>query len=290
MRDAFRRFGADQAARRTARALRAARAGEADRIRHMLSTDPQLARATTGGNTVLEWLTQSDFAPPQPEIVDLLIDAGAGLDRALNLAGCWNLAEMCGQLLAAGADPQARADAGITPLESAAMHGSAAAVDVLIKHGLHRPSLWLAAAAGQLDLVKSWVRDHRSLRRNPGPYRPNWADVGRPPGDSPSGDPAEIIAEAFTFAALNGRCEVAEYFLDIGVDIDSRPYKSTTGLHFAIQFKQPEMVRTMLGLGASVTIRDEVFNADATGWAKACDDGTEVSAEIVRRIAAVKPR
>ena len=251
-----------------------------------MGADPQLVHYSTGGNTILEWLTQPDFAPPQPGIVDLLIDAGAGLDRALNLAGCWNLAELCGQLLAAGADPKARADAGITPLESAAMHGSVAAADVLIEHGLHRPGLWLAAAAGQLDLVKTWVGLDRSLHREPGLYRPNWADVGRPAGRPPANDPEEIIAEAFTFAALNGRRHVAEYLLDIGVDIDCRPYKNTTGLHFAIQFRKPEMVKFLLERGASATLRDEVFAADAAGWAAACDDGTDVSAEIGRQVGA----
>ena len=112
----------------------------------------------------------------------MLVGAGARLDRALNLAGCWNLADLCRQLLAAGADPAARADAGITPLESAAMHGATEAADALVEHGLHRRTLWLAAAAGLLPTVQDWVAADGSLQADPGPYRPNWADVGRPAG------------------------------------------------------------------------------------------------------------
>ena len=49
----------------------------------------------------------------------------------------------------------ARADADLTPLESAAMHSSTEAADVLVEHGLHRPTLWLAAASGLLQRAQA---------------------------------------------------------------------------------------------------------------------------------------
>lgn len=254
--------------------------GDVDGLRAALEADPEAVDLKIGGDTMLELMTQPEGGPPAPEIVGVLIEAGAYLDRALNLAGCWNLADLCGQLLAAGADPAARADADITPLESAAMHSSTEAADVLVAHGLHRPSLWLAAAAGLLPEVRDWVAPDGSLLADPGPYRPNWADVGRPVGEPPTDDPAEIVGEALVFAALNGRRGVVDYLLDAGADIDARPYRNTTGLHFAIQFQRAEMVSHLLDRGASVTIEDANHGSDAAGWAQACDDDSETATTI----------
>ena len=261
-------------------ALHALLTEDVDGLRAALEADPGVVNLRVGENTMLEWMTQPEGGVPSPELVAVLIDAGADLDRALNLAGCWNLADLCTQLLAAGADPAARADAGITPLESAAMHSSTEAADVLVGHGLHRPSLWLAAASGLLAEVQRWVSSDGSLQADPGPYRPNWADVGRPAGPPPSDDPADIVGEALVFAALNNRREVVDYLLDSGADIDAGPYQNTTALHFAVQFQRSDMVRHLLDRGASVAIHDANHNADASGWAEACDDGSAAAASI----------
>ena len=239
--------------------------GDADGLQASLIADPQVVTLKVEGNTLLEWTTQPGVAPPSPEVVDVLIDAGAELNRALNLAGCWNLPALCGQLLAAGADPAARADANITPLESAAMHSSIEAADVLVAAGLHRPGLWLAAACGLLDKVKRWVSADGSLLDDPGAYRPNWA---------------------FVFAALNNRRIVVDYLLDVGVGIDARPYRNTTALHFAIQFHRLEMVRCLLERGASAAILDDTYGSDAAGWAQACDDGSERAGTIRELVSA----
>ena len=261
-------------------ALHALLTGDAGGLRAALEAEPGVVNVKIGDNTMLEWMTQPEGGPPSPEMVGVFIDAGAHLDRALNLAGCWNLADLCTQLLAAGADPAARADAGITPLESAAMHSSVEAADVLVAHGLHRPSLWLAAASGLLTKVRDWVGPDGSLRADPGPYRPNWADVGRPAGAPPTDDPAEIVGEAFVFAALNNRRAVVDYLLDAGADIDARPYQDTTALHFAVQFQRLDMARHLLDRGASAAIEDANHGSDAAGWARACDDGSATATEI----------
>lgn len=261
---------------------------DVDGLRAALEADPEVVNLKIGNDTMLELMTQPEGGPPSPEVVDVLIDAGAYLDRALNLAGCWNLAGLCAQLLAAGADPAARADAGITPLESAATHSATEAADVLVAHGLHRPSLWLAAAAGLLPEVRDWVGPDGSLRTDPGPYRPDWADVGRPAGAPPTDDSAQIVGEAFVLAALNNRRDIVDYLLDAGADIDSRPYQNTTALHFAIQFQRAEMVRHLLDRGAAATIKDANFGSDASGWAQACDDGSETAASIRTMVGATR--
>ena len=260
-------------------ALHALLVGDVDGLRAALEADPGAVNLKVGGDTMLELLTQPG-AEPSSEMAGVLMGLGADLDRALNLAGCWNLADLCAQLLAAGADPAARADAGITPLESAAMHSSVEAADVLVAHGLHRPTLWLAAASGLVAEVRDWVAIDGSLLADPGPCRPNWADVGRPSGAPPTDDPAEIVGEALVFAALNDRRHVVNYLFHTGADIDARPYQNTTALHFAIQFHRPGMVRRLLDWGASAAIEDANHGADATGWAEACDDGSEAAAEV----------
>lgn len=264
-------------------ALEAMLHGDVDALISAIEVDPEIVKISWGDNTLLEWVTQ----PPHgidDDVVDVLIERGSRLDRALNLAGCWNQADLCARLLEAGADPSVRADAGITPLESAAMHGSTQAADVLAAHGLHRSTLWLAAASGLLDDVRSWVSPGGSLRRGPGPYRPNWADVGRPAGAPPSDNPSEILGEAFVFAAANERIEVAKYLRSAGADIDARPYRNTTALHLAIQFSKPEAVRHLLASGAATDVLDDNHHSDAAGWAAAClsdDPSSQRIAELV---------
>ena len=108
--------------------------------------------------------------------------------------------------------------------------------------------------------------------------------MGRPAGAEPTGDPAGIVGEALVFAALNDRREVVDYLLDAGVDVDARPYRNTTALHFAVQFGRVEMVRHLLHRGASATIEDGTHNSDAAGWARACDDGSEAAATILELV------
>lgn len=258
-------------------ALHALLVGDADGLRAALSDDPDLIGAVWNGNTLLEWATQ----PPHDvdrACISVLIDAGASLDRALGLAGCWNLPELCTQLLHAGADPTSfESEASpITPLESAAMHGSTESADVLVTHGLHRPTLWLAAATGQLDLVAEWVSLDGELLKPVGEYRPIWAHVGRPEAPAPSDEPSEILGEAFTFAAANDRREVVDHLLAAGVPIDIAPYRGITALHFAIQFGKLRMVEHLLDRGASTTAVDEEWNATPARWAEVCaDDSAE---------------
>ena len=160
------------------------------------------------------------------------------------------------------------------------MWGATEAADVLVAAGLHRRSLWLAAATGLLPAVRDWVAADGTLRAPPGPYRPHWADVGRPAGSPPTGGPTEIVGEAFVLAALNNRRRVVDYLLSTGVDVDARPYRNTTALHFAIEFRRTEMVRHLLRRGASVTITDDTYRSDAAGWARAYDDGSTAATSI----------
>lgn len=246
-----------------------------------LASDPGVVDLKVGDYTLLELMTQPSASAVNHELAQVLIDNGASMDRALNLAACWNLRALCRQLIDAGARPEVTADAGITPLESAVMHAATDAADLLVEYGLHRPSLWLAAGVGQLSQVQAWVGSDGELLLDPDHHRPDWADVGRPKGSAPTQDFDEIRGEALVFAALNGREAVVQYLLSVGVSIDARPYRNTTGLHFAIQFKQVDMVEYLLASGASVSILDDQYESDAAGWAEVCDNG-DSDAERIR--------
>ena len=82
------------------------------------------------------------------------------------------------------------------------------------------------------------------------------------------------------FAALNDRRAVVDYLLDSGVDIDARPYRNTTALHFAIQFRRRDMVQLLLNRGAAITIEDDTYQSNAAEWAHACDNGSEAATAI----------
>ena len=80
-------------------ALHALLLGDVDGLRAALEVDPEVVNLTVGGNTLLELTTQPDVSPPSAATVNVLVEAGAAVDRALNLAGCWNLPDLCTQLL-----------------------------------------------------------------------------------------------------------------------------------------------------------------------------------------------
>lgn len=278
---------ADIGDERVQRALHAILAGDPDDLRAAMDADPEIAGIRWSDNTLLEWVTQ----PPHdinPAIVEVLISSNSPLDRALNLAACWNLPDLCQQLLAAGADPSVLAEEGVTPLESAAMHGSTRSADALTPHGLHRPSLWLAAAAGLTEEVRDRVDPNGRILKDPGPYRPNLADIGHPPGPAPSDEPVEILGEALVFAGANNRPEVVDYFIACGMDINVRPYLNTTALHLAIMFHNPEAVAGLLERGASTDIPDDRHRSNAFGWAEACRNDNPDSQRIIDLLEAAR--
>ena len=80
---------------------------DAAALRSAIDADPGVVHLRTRGNTLLERATQPSTGTVPAAVVDVLISAGAKLDRALNLAGCWNLPDPATQLLQAGANPAA---------------------------------------------------------------------------------------------------------------------------------------------------------------------------------------
>lgn len=236
----------------------------------------RLAQLTAGqADTLLQMLAYHEAIPgvrlgeelgvPRAA-VDVLIGKATSLDLPLPLAAFSNRVEYVRLLLGAGADPGTRTG-GTTPLEGAIYFGNTQVVDLLAQHGIVPQALWTYAACGRLDLVRTCFDADGRLRPDAAPSRPDPADFFPvPPRIPATSDPEQVMAEAFVHACQHGRTEVVRWFLDRGLNPDSAPYLGRTGLHWAIMHSQLEAVRLLLECGADLSIRDEVFQADADGW------------------------
>jgi Ankyrin repeats (many copies) len=117
----------------------AVRAGDAAQLRQLLDDYSGLEQEDPG-MTLLCAAAQPEAGEVPREVVDVLVEAGSELDVPLNLAACFNKADMVSWLLDAGADPGATHIWGITPLQTAAYHGSREAADVLVGRAGLRPA------------------------------------------------------------------------------------------------------------------------------------------------------
>ena len=202
------------------------------------------------------------------DVVVTLIRAGSDLEGPLNLAAAHNRVEFLEMLLEFGADRNAiDATYGITPLQAAIYNGNPEAADILAREGIAPNALYVAAGAGRVDLLPQFVKRGK-LAASAFKERPNLGDVGWPQRLPPSYDPDEVLGEAFTLAAYNGRVEAAQWLLDNGADVNARPYLKTTALHFAVLGGQQKMVDWLLDHNADPTLRDAQHDGTAASWAR----------------------
>lgn len=120
------------------RLVEAAKAGDGERLRSLLSGGEDVNQRQADGATALHWAAHRD------ELENALVLIGAGADvKAANDLGVHSLwlacvngsASMVKVLLAAGADPNAAPSNGETPLMHAGRSGSGDAVELLLQHG-----------------------------------------------------------------------------------------------------------------------------------------------------------
>src|SRR3954469_4291974 len=147
----FRREWATPPEGAMARAVELVRAGDADALRALVSEHPELVHArAVHGETLLELFTQPEFEV-FPDCVDVLVEAGARVNTALNLAACFDKVALVRQLLDAGARADDIETWGFTPLQTAIYHAAVAAADLLADVALVPDTLWVAAAAGRTE-------------------------------------------------------------------------------------------------------------------------------------------
>jgi hypothetical protein len=245
-------------------ALAAIRSADADGLRDLLDADPSLTGHVHNGawGTLLEAIAQPDVVGNHlvvdlgvdPQVVTLLIERGSPLDGALNLAACFNRAELVGILLDGGADPAPDPAKGLTPLETALYHGARESAERIAARAISPLSLWSAAALGRIDLMEQ-------LSGKPQSHRPNLADVGWQPDAPPGGDEQTILDEALGHAAHNGRDDAVEWLLAHGADVNGAPYQGLTPLHFAVQFGHASTVKLLLERGADPALRERIQNS-----------------------------
>jgi ankyrin repeat protein len=161
--------------------------------------------------------------------------------------------EMARQLVAAGA----RLDAATLPFDmrpvgSALYEGNTKVALYLAQHDSEPLSITRAAGLGRLDVLRTLIGEHGTLR----PYLQ--------PGVH---DPMRALASAFRYACANGQLAIVGYLLELGLDVNVRLQDGATGMHLAAYLGHTELVRFLLHRGADKTIRDDKFDADPAGWA-----------------------
>ncbi|MCX6343890.1 MAG: ankyrin repeat domain-containing protein [Armatimonadetes bacterium] len=215
--------------------FRICRAGSPDEIRDLLSTSPELVNVIDElGFTPLHIVADSG----KDQMVGILLEHGADVaskevpqgSTPLHFASNGSVASM---LLAAGADPNAQAANGESPLYRAALRNNWDVVELL------RPltqdiMIQDAVVLGDLDEVKHLCEE------NPNIIQSRFS-LGR---------------NLLHLAATSGRENVLDYLLSMGLDINSAVNSGQTSLVSALANDKPDMVAHLLSKGANPNLRD----------------------------------
>jgi ankyrin repeat protein len=226
----------------------AAKTGDRDAVRRLVSQAADVNLADADGTTALHWAAHLNDV----EMADVLIRGGARVS-ASNRYGATPLALACengndaiiARLLHAGADPNAAGADGETALMTAARTGQPGAVKVLLAHG------------AMVDAVESWRRQTALM----------WA------ASENNVAAARLLIEAganvrarssggFTpllFAVRGGHIEAADVLLDAGAEVDETLPDGMSALVVAVTNAHYELAAHLVRRGANP-------NAAAQGW------------------------
>lgn len=292
-------------------AFQAIEAGDVPGLRDCLAAHPGLANARgTNGNSLLHLAAGCRCL----ECARALLERGADPNLAnlreatpLHQAAYGNQTELAHMLLRAGADVgvSSYGDGG-TPLVWALFWGHREVAEVLGHLGVVPANLRATAGLGRIDLLASFWDAAGHLLPGAGAHRAFYRPHTGFPDWTPSGDPQEILDEAFVYACKNERLEAMAFLLERGADIDGDPYRGTgliwaaatgkvdavrwlldhgaevdrrgtfggpthgqgvTALHIAAQSGHLEAVRLLIERGADRRLRDTLHGGDALGWA-----------------------
>jgi ankyrin repeat protein len=209
------------------------------------------------------------------------------------------------QLLAEGAsvDAEAYGDGG-TPLAFALFWGHRDAAEKLAEIAVVPRNLRMAAGLGRIDIMAELFDTAGKIKPEAGFHREfHRPHSGFPPW-TPRDDPQQIVDEALGYAARSGRIEAMAFLFKHGANVDSAPYQATslvfavlgghldaidwlldrgadinrkcgygrptgaTPLHFAAAWGgKLEAAKLLVAGGADLRIRDDTYNAPASGWA-----------------------
>jgi uncharacterized protein len=225
----------------------AVHAGDVEAIKRLLRNDPAVATARLigrdgGSGTALHLVTDwPGYFPNGPEIVRLLIDAGAdpnalttsqgsqpgpGSETPLHYAASSDDVEVAEALIDGGADLEVPGGSIGTPLDNAVGYGCWHVARLLVARGARVDKAWHAAALGMLGRLEALL------------------------GSDP---PAADVSQAFWHACAGGQRRAAEYLLSRGADLNWEPdYAHGTPLDSAggLGTRQENVISWLRGLGA----------------------------------------
>ncbi|HWA61305.1 MAG TPA: ankyrin repeat domain-containing protein [Caulobacteraceae bacterium] len=294
-------------------AFKAIKAGDEAALAAVLDAQPDLVQALgTNGNSLLSLAV----AFGRDGMIETLLARGAdpnlvnnkGANALHNLAaggraeGELARAE---RLIAAGTSVEAEAyGEGGSPLALALFWGKRALAERLARESVTPLNLRIAAGLGRVELLDALAAPDGGLLPEAGRAR----EFHRPHSGFPPWRPADerqqILDEALTYAARNGRVEAMDWLVRRGADVDAEPYNGTalvwavrqdrleaigwliahgadpnrpcglggptwlTPLHAAAAWEgRPEAARLLLRLGADSGLSDPAFKATPAGWA-----------------------
>jgi uncharacterized protein len=196
----------------------AVRAGDVEAVQRLLRNDAALATARLGSKdsgsaTPLHLVTDwPGYFPHGPQIVQLLIDAGAdpnalttcrgadtsgpGDETPLHYAASSDDADVAEALIDGGADIEVPNGSIGTPLANAVGYGCWHVARLLVARGARVDKAWHAAALGMLGRLDAIL------------------------GSDP---PAQDVSQAFWHACTGGQRRAAQYLLSRGADLNWEP-------------------------------------------------------------------
>lgn len=264
-------------------AIAAIKAGDADGLSSLVNQDRTLATARSSKShpTLLQCLVlEAVNLPNQIEMAKILIDAGAEINEPLVAAASIGNVEAAAALLDAGAS--INGTGGWSPLEESLYWGNDGVANLLLKRGASIHNLRIAAALGRIDLVARFFEHDGTLKPEAGKIDWPFGDLVGSNLHSPikaelkakvdawSHGSENIINNAFLYACMHNRMEVAKFLLAKGADINAIPPGfdySGTALHYAALRGHKAMVEFLLQNGADPNITDTKVHSSPAGWA-----------------------
>jgi uncharacterized protein len=242
----------------------AARAGDANMVRTLLTARADVHQASGDGSTALHWAAHRDDL----DMADALLRAGARVNAATDLGAtplylaCTNhSAMMVSRLLDAGADPNLPLPGGETPLMNCARTGDPAAVRALLAKGArvdaresaHQQTalMWAAAERHPVALTALLAAGADVAARSSTYTQVVTSEVTQRAGrESLNYTVRRGGSTALLFAARAGDAESAKLLIDAGANPDEALADGLPALTLAAYSGHGETAKVLLDRGA----------------------------------------